>query len=280
MKHLAMVFSYMRSISQEKAYEVLQTFLKDDYPKKTKQRGHESFLADVLNEAAPLYIFFAEYRIQSFKDWPKEWGTLGKFDDRPFKKLLISLVKSDNPEIKQIFAWQIARLPNEVKDTPKFKDTIKLAAHYFEYMTATYDHKTFENIYRFIEDYIEEYFDICFDLWTKCIVTESQYFKDNYTKEKLQEMYWWPFFYNGKILLKIAEIKGDQEFLDWFSKLADYPTDILIANDFDAAVEYLTTIKIPKEPIEKLFAKLMERNPKYYESKQKWLNNSRQNNAS
>jgi len=270
MKHLAMVFTYMRSIDQKRAYEVLQIFLKDEYPKKDKQRGHESYLADVLSEAAPLYIFFAEYRTQSFKDWPKDWEPLGKFDDRPFKKLLVSLVKSDNSEIKQIFAWQMVRIPHEVKDTPKFKDSIKLAAHYLEYMTAVYDHRTFENIYRFIEDYIEESFDVCFDLWKKCIGTESQYFRDNYTKDNLSEMYWWPFFYNGKILVKIAQVKGNQEFLDWFKKLVDYPIDLLVANDLDVAVEYLTSIKTHREEVEKLFARLMERNPKYYDYKQKW----------
>jgi len=280
MKHLAMVFTYMRSIDQKKAFEVLQIFLKNEYPRKDKQRGHESYIADVLSEAAPLYIFFAEYRTQSFKDWPKGWEPLGRFDDQPFKKLLISLVKSDDPEIRQIFAWQIARLPNEVKDTPKLEDTIKLAAHHFEYMTSIYDHRTFENIYRFIEDYIEEHFDVCFDLWKKCIETEYQYFKDNYTKDNLSEMYWWPFFYNGKILVKIVQVKGNQEFLRWFKKLADYPIDLLIANDLDIAVEYLTSIKTHREQAEKLFSRLMERNPKYYESKQKWLNNSRQNNAS
>lgn len=273
MKHLAMVFGYMRSIDQKKAYEVLQTFLKDEYPKKDKQKGHESYLADVLSEAAPLYIFFTEYRTQSFKDWPKDWEPLGKFDDQPFKELLISLVTNDNPEIKQIFAWQFVRIPHEVKDTPKFKDSIKLAAHYLEHMTAAYDHKTFENIYRFVEDYIEDDFDTCFDLWKKCIETESKYFKDTFTRDRLSEMYWWPFFYNGKILIKIAQVKGDQEFLEWFKKLAVYPTELLIANDLDTAVEYLISIKSHKTEVEKLFVQLMARDPKYYEYKQKWLVN-------
>ncbi len=80
--------------------------------------------------------------------------------------------------------------------------------------------------------------------------------------------------------VKIAQVKGDQEFFSWFKKLVDYPIDLLIANDLDVAVKYLTSIKTHKEQVEKLFARLMKRNPKYYESKQKWLNNSRQNNAS
>lgn len=270
MKHLAMIFTYMRSIDQKKAFEILQTFLKNEYPKKDKKRGQELYQTDVLSEVAPLYMFFAEYRNQSFKDWPKKWGKLEKFDNKPFKQLLVNLVKSDDPKIKQIFAWQIARLPNEVKDTLKFEEAIKLATHYLEYMTATYDHRTFESIYRFVEDYIEEYFDVCFGLWKKCVETESQYFKDNYTKEKLQEMYWWPFFYNGKVLVKIAQVKGTQEFLKWFKQLADYPIDLLIANDLDVAVEYLTSMKTHGKQVKKLFARLMERNPKYYEYKQKW----------
>ena len=273
MKHLAMVFSYMRSIDQKEAYEVLKTFLKDEYPKKEKQKGRESYLADVLSEAAPLFIFFAEYRTQSFKDWPMSWGTLDKFDDKPFRNLLTNLTKNDSPEILGIFSWQFARLPNEVKNTPKFGEAIKIAIQYLGYMTAIYDHRTFENIYRFIEDYINECFDVCFSLWKKCIETESQYFKDNYTKEKLHEMYWWPFFYNGKILIKIAQVKGEQTFLTWLEKLVNYPKDVMVANDLDVAVEYLINIKSYGKQIKKILTRLMERDPKYYESKQKWLKN-------
>jgi len=273
MKHLAMVFTYMRTISQANAWEVIQIFLKNNYPKKTRERGHESYLADVLSEAAPLYVFFAEFREKSFKDWPKEWGDLGLFDSSQFKILLKSLLTQDNPEIRHLFSWQFARLPDEVKETPEFDAVMKFSASYLELATSSYDHETFDDIYRFIEDYIDQdqYFKLCFDLWTRCILTEEKFFKNNYSKDKLLEMYWWPFFYNGKIIVKIAEMKGSNDFLFWFKKLVDYPTDILIANDLDVAVEYLINLTQPRQDIEELFDKLMQRNPKYYEYKQRWL---------
>lgn len=280
MKHLAMVFSYMRSLTQKEAWEVLQTFLKDNYPKKNKQRGHESYLADILNEAAPLYIFFAEFRSKAFRDWPKDWGDLGVFDNKPFKDLLVSLLKSDEPDIRRVFTWQIARLPNEVKDKPEFDSILKLTTDYLMIATAKYDHSVFENIYHFVEDYIDkdEYFEICFDLWKVCIKTEAKFFKDNFSNDKLQDMYWWPFFYNGKILMRIAVQKGNDEFLKWFKVLTDYPAELYLANDLDVAVEHLITIRTNKQAVERLLDRLMERNSKYYEFKQRWTNSGQTEN--
>ncbi len=272
MQHIAMVFTYMRTIPQEKAYQVLETFLIDEYPKKDNQRKHSTYLADVLSEAAPLYIFFAEYREDAFKDWPKDWAKLGKFNSKPFKDLLTKLVRDGSSEIKAIFAWQFARLPDEVKTTPKFDETIGISARYLEEMSQTYDHETFNNIYRFVEDYVDSHYAICINLWKKCIITESKYFTDNFSKDKFMDMYWWPFFYNGKILLKIAEQEGVEEFLKWFKILVDYPIELLVANDLDIAVEYLTGLKTNKEEIEYLFKRLIERNSKYYTDKQNWLN--------
>ncbi len=283
MKHLAMVFTYLRSLSQEKAYEVLQIFLKDEYPNKDKQRGRESYLADVLGEAASLFVFFAEFRTKSFKDWPKEWGDLGEFNDKQFKNLLASLMKNKKMDIRRIFAWQFERLPNEIKETPENKRTItldgavKLSASYLNLATEDYDQDVFETIYRLIEDYMSDYFEVCFNLWKKCIETESQFFKNNYAKDKLPDMYWWPFFYNGKILLAIEEHRGVEEYLKWFKKLADYPIDLLIANDLDSAVDYLTTVKIYKKDVEELFNRLIQRNSKYYEFKQRWKQNTKKN---
>ncbi|KXK09227.1 MAG: hypothetical protein UZ21_OP11001000285 [Microgenomates bacterium OLB22] len=84
-------------------------------------------------------------------------------------------------------------------------------------------------------------------------------------------MYWWPFFYNGKILLRILDRKGLAEFLKWLGVLVDYPIELYLANDLDNVVDRLVTIKSEQSKVEKLFSKLIERNSKYYEYKQKWL---------
>jgi hypothetical protein len=186
---------------------------------------------------------------------------------------------SKNMEVRQIFAWQFERLPDEIKNTPEDRRTItldnavKLSVNYLALATGEYDHGVFENIYHFIEDYVTDYFELCFGLWKNCIETESQFFKNNYSKDKSLDMSWWPFFYNGMVLLAIAKQRGSTEFLKWFKKLADYPIEILIANDLDSAVEYLITIKTNRKIVEELFKKLIERNSKYYEYKLRWKAN-------
>lgn len=98
---------------------------------------------------------------------------------------------------------------------------------------------------------------------------QEQYFEDNWTEEKLHEMYWWPFFYNGKILNILNEM-GEDEFLTWFEKLVDYPKKVLVANDLDIAVEQLIQIEGFGDQVEDILDSLIERNPKYYDYKQKW----------
>ena len=287
MKHLAMVFSYMRSLDEKRAMKILQVFknISLSKEKSAKEIGmlpvtikSKSLFAEVMDEIAPLFIYYAEFRKEAFKNersmvvfGAKGWKELNKFDEKPFKDLLFLLLKSTNPEVRRIFAWQFERLPNENKE--QLNQLFDVAYRYLLILTENYDHDVFNNIYRFIEEYIGERFDECFNLWKKCIDKEKKYFDKNYNKERLQDMYWWPFFYNGKVLLKIAEVKGEGEFLTWFKKLADYPTDLLIANDLDLAVEYLITIKTHKKQVEKLFLRLMERNSKYYVHKQKWMQN-------
>ncbi|MHB8278217.1 MAG: hypothetical protein ACYDIA_11255 [Candidatus Humimicrobiaceae bacterium] len=64
--------------------------------------------------------------------------------------------------------------------------------------------------------------------------------------------------------------KGLDEFLKWFEFLLDYPKDILVANDLEIAIEKI--INFPKNDIrvEKIFNKLIERNPKYFDFRSKW----------
>lgn len=262
MKHLAMVFTYMRTLDEKQAMLVLKTF---------KNTGFE----DVVHEAAPLYIFFAEFRSRSFKDWP--WGDISKFDEKPFKALLVDLLKSGLPEIKSVLSWQFNRLPDEISKTPKEKsqitvdEAVALAVSYFEILTSKYEHRVFENIYRFIEDYIDSHFEDCFTLWTKCLVVERPFLTEAAKdKENVPNVYWWPFFYNGKILLAVAKHKGGTEYLKWFEFLADYPVEVLIANDLTDAIGPLKKLPKDNKQVARIFDKLIRRNANFLDDKQEW----------
>ncbi len=265
MKHLAMVFTYMRTLDEKQAMLVLKTF---------RDTGFES----VMDEAAPLYIFFAEFRSKSFKDWP--WGDITKFDDKPFKALLEDLLKNGSPEIKSVLSWQFNRLPDEISKTPKEKsqitvdEAIALAVFYLKILTSKYEQRVFNNIYRFIEDYIDSHFEECFVLWTKCLERERPFLTEAIKdKENLPNVYWWPFFYNGKILLAVYKNKGYSQYLKWFEFLADYPTEVLVANDLMDAIVPLK--KLPKENKQaiRIFDKLINRNTNFYDAKKEWLEN-------
>jgi len=264
MKNLAMVFSYIRTLGTKDAKKVLETFLNSEYD-------------EVTTEITPLLIFYALFRKDAYKDW--QWEKLDKFEHTKLEKLFEEQLSKGSPVLKAKLAWQLERLPDEIKNIPEDKrtlgvtDTVKLSAKYLLKLTKKYDHDVFNHIYRFIEENIGDYFDICLELWTKCIEIESKYFKENWAEEKLHEMYWWPFFYNGKILANILENKDTNEYLKWFKILAQYPVNVLIANDLDVAVKKLVDIKDKryKKEVEYLFDLLIKRNPEYYEFKQRWL---------
>jgi len=265
MKHLAMVFTYMRTLDEKRAMLVLETF---------KNTGLES----AMDEAAPLYIFFAEFRSKSFKDWP--WGDITKFDDKPFKALLIDLLKKGSPEIKTALSWQFNRLPDEISKTPKEKsqitvdEAIALAVSYLEILTSKYEQRVFNNIYRFIEDYIDSHFEECFVLWTKCLEREKPFLTEAAKdKENVPNVYWWPFFYNGKILLAVAKHKGSTEYLKWFEFLANYPIEVLIANDLADAIGPLKKLPKDNKQVARIFDKLIERNANFLDDKQEWSKN-------
>jgi len=287
MKRLAMLFSYMRSLTTREAQEALKIFLeKTSFPenKDKKDRSRELLLSkkaklydEVIKEIMALLVYYAEFRKKHFKEkkfkyiFEGKWEEIKSFGNSWFKHKLEELIQKGSPTIRASIAWHFWRLPQEPK--APFKKMFGIAVKYLKLLTNQYDHEAFKNIYRFIEDNIDKEPQKCLYLWKKCIETESVYFKQNWSKTELQQMSWWPFFYNGKILVKIYDHEGIEEFLKWFEILLDYPKQVRIAYDLDTAVEQLIQIRDEeyKRKIKKLLKKLVQRNLKYHEVKQKYL---------
>jgi len=119
---------------------------------------------------------------------------------------------------------------------------------------------------------IETGFDESYEIWQDCLTHEKEYIKLNIKNENQQDIYWWPYFYNGKILNIILDKKGEEDFLKWFEFLLEYPKEVLIANDLDITAEKLKKIPKTNKAVGRIFDKLVERNPsKYYEMKKEWL---------
>jgi len=287
MKRLAMLFSYMRGLTTVKAQEALKIFLeKTSFPgdKDKKDRSRELLLGkktklydEVIKEIMALLIYYAEFRKKHFREkkfkyiYKDKWEKIRNFDSKWFVEKLEELVKKGSSAVRTALAWHFWRLPQEPK--APFEEVFEVAIKYLELLTNKYDHKVFKNIYHFIEDNIDKKPKRCLKLWKECVKKESAYFKQGWSETELHEMSWWPFFYNGKILVSILKNKNKKEFLEWFKKLAEYPSKVLIANDLDVAVEKLVNITDKKyyNEVNNLFNLLMRRNLKYYDFKQKWL---------
>lgn len=262
MKHLAMVFTYMRSLTESEAREVLETFLNTN-------------VDEAIQEIDILYIFFAEFRRNAFKRnnakivFEDRWSKIKDFNDKDFKELLKTVLKKGPLNVKAHLAWRFWQLPKD--PGMDFDRGIKISMRYLPILTQEYDQKVFSNIYYFIKEYLDKKFDECFLLWSKCLAKERPYLKEAVKdKENIPNVHWWPFFYNGRMLLAVAKHKGDAEFLKWLNFLADYPNEVLIANDLGDAVAHLKTLPKDNKLVGEIFEKLIARNANFLHDKQEW----------
>ena len=285
MKHLAIVFSYIRNLNTSKAVYVLEKFKnlnitipeKDIKNKKDSFNETKDFTSKVIHEASSLFIYYAEFRKNAFKSEKNKklygedvWEQILDFDDKPLKILLNSLLEDSRPAVKASFAWHFWRLPQE--KGIDFNQAFTISYKYLATLTRSYSHPVFEDIYRFIDDNIPKKFEECFELWKMCLQEEKTYFESNIHSNNWQEMYWWPYFYNGKILSLVYDNAGTDEFLKWLGFLSDYPKKMLIANDLDIALNRLISLSKDNKKIENIFEKLIERNANYIDFQQRWKN--------
>jgi len=181
---------------------------------------------------APLYIFFAEYRRTAFRrvELKKVYGDtlyeeINRFDDQPFKDLLATTIKSSPNEVRSSLAWHLWKDATEGANKKGAVDSVSVALRYLKLFVDRYDHGTFEQIYHFIEDHIEQEPDKCIILWRDAISAEHDYV-NAHAKELIYHQHWWASPRTDHILLKIRNIRGDQEFLECLSLLLDYPSHL------------------------------------------------------
>lgn len=256
------IFYNVRSVTTEEAKEILNTFL-------------ETKNDNIIEEARSLFIFFAEFRANAIDEKKLEYvyskeriAELKNFDDTYFKELLIKILTNSSSEIKAGLAWAFWHLPKE--HGVDFEKCYAISHKYLLILANTYEHEVMANIYYFIEENYEKKFEECFDLWKKCLNVERPYLEGKITKDNLYEMHWWPYHYNGKILVKIAEEKGEEVFLEWVDYLAGYPEGVIIANDQDLIIDKLSQFSVT-DKAKSVFEKLVACNPQYFEKMKGWL---------
>lgn len=259
LKGLLHVFDHMRVLDDKRAFKVLKIFI-------------DSGFDMIHSEVSALMLFFAEFRKDAFNNWV--WGKLPEFNDKNFKELLINSIKTGSKELRQSLAWQFWKLPQgqDLSEEERM-NYIKLSIKYFnEFVQSDYDHEIWGTIYRFIDDFLPIAFDECYELWEKCLEKEKPVLtKIAQDPKKIWEINWWPNHNNGNLLLEALSRKGEQDFVKWLKFLSEYPSGLQISDDLEKVVEKLQCLPKDAIDVENIFDKLIERNPSFYESKQRWL---------
>jgi len=264
---LLRVFNYLKSINQKSTEKLLNAIIKCS--------------DEVISEAVPLFIYFAEFRHRHYRDW--KWSLPGLFDDledfdnKKFKDTLIEIIKRGNPKINANFAWHFNDIVKnamgdnkELKSIIEYDEAFKMANNYLNIIAESYDKQSFKRVYRFIKENIDKHFKECDELWKKCLHKERGFIESNYNSENIREMYWWPFDNNGEILESIKDRAGNEEFLKSFKLLLDYPIKYYFP-DIDKAIKILEELpkKYNKE-VSELFHKLITKEPKHFDRYEKW----------
>lgn len=243
-KLLEEVSNSTENIQKALTSSVLPSF---DHIRALSQKDAERFLKIIQGAAVPLkaqsapfLIYLAEFRNTNtaYKEWPWRvpgyYDDLGDFDDTCFKGVLEEWVTRGPKEVRTRLSWELRALIQEAYEE-KFEMHFPIALKYLELASHDYEHRVFENIYSFIDDCIDIYFEECFSLWKKCLKTEKSFFDKMFNS---YEMYWWPYHYNGRILLKVKKQHGDEALLKWLEILSSYPKGSRL-EDLRPAVELL-----------------------------------------
>lgn len=263
MRGLVHVFGNMRAVDTILAKEIIMTFIDTGFD-------------EVLEDVAPLLVYFAIFRKGDFAKWP--WKPLSPFIDQEFVQILKTQIKSGKNSLKYTLSWQFWQLPKEGhQEVSSYKkELFNISVDYFKlFIEQGYDHDVWQDIYYFIEDFFPYEFEACYDLWKRCLVVEKSFIlKESKKKGALYKINWWPHSYNGRVLLRLLENKLETDFLKWLNFLSDYPGGVSIGNDIDEAIIRLKDMPKSNKQIERIYNKLFKRDPKYYQQKQMWLNAS------
>ena len=237
------------------------------------------FPPESIAEAAPLFIFFAEFRKNSFKDFkfkiPDLYDSLkpSKFDDKKFKKILKEVINKLEPKERVNFAINFEQIIRESDlKTVEGRKTFDIGYKYLIFLINEYNHNLFEMIYMTIKNGMEKQykFNNWYNLYIKCLKKEKAFYDKNFKGNKTTNMYWWPSMYNKYILSSVFEQSGQKKFLDAFSIIVFFPKEMEI---YDSEVVGLLE-KIPKsnKDAKNIVKQLFDRNPsQYYELQKKWF---------
>ncbi len=265
-KSILHVFDHLRALNKKDALKFVKILAK--------------FPDEANAEAAPLFIFFAEFRKNAFKKW--KWAMTNlyndlspeKFDDKKFKKILLEVMDNLPPDKRFPFVVQFEHLIRNLNYSLKDAERLfKIAYKYLNHLSNKYSHEVFRVIYMSIKEGMEKKRHFCkwYDLYIKCLKKEKEFYDKNFTKNKATEMSWWPSYYNEDILLLVYQQGSKKEFLDAFDIITSFPKELEI-HDSPNIVSLLGNFSKKNKRVKSIVERLFQRNQiKYYDLRNEWF---------
>lgn len=263
-KSVLSVFEHIRALNESEALKLVTNLVK--CPK------------EIINEAAPLFIYFAEFRKEAYKKWrfsaPGLYDDLGpdKYDSRKFKKILIETIEAIQKQDTDAYFRFAAVFEHMIRDnagnTKKDRKTTKMVLYYFDLLTNVYSHNVFDLIYQVVKDKIakkEENFNVWYSLYFKCLQIEKEFYDKNFVPGITTDMYWWPSFLNSDILELIYQRGKKEKFIKAAEIIFSFPKELEV-HENDNIIATLKTFPQTDTRVLNIFQRLFERNPsKYWE---------------
>jgi len=262
LQHLARVFNRIRTMNESQALEVIDIFVK---------HGDK----ETLKELDTLLLFLAEFRKGAFRNWPKErGGPLPSYNPKPLQDRLKNFLENGSEDHRESLVWHIAKLPEEpIKNNGNFDKFFDISIKYLPFAIKNYNHHVYSHLHIFIKRYIDKKFDDCYRIWRMSLEFERPAIIAESKKDQHPGEYnWWPFHYNGSILVKVREHIGIEQFLEDLEFLISYPEQASIAYDFDVALAELEKVDTHDDVVKRIYDKLISRNYNFNHSYEKWLN--------
>lgn len=270
MRHLARVFNRIRTLNEDQAIEVIDTFVKNG-DKETTDKKHGD--KETLKELDSLIIFLAEFRKGAFRNWPKARGVILPYNPKPVQDKLKDFLENGSDEHRQSLVWHIVKLPEEpIRNNGDFDKFFNISMKYLPYALKKYDHHLFSHIHRFIEKYIDRKFDDCYKIWRKSLDVERPViFAESKKDQHPGEYNYWPYHYNGSILVKVLENLGVGQFLKDLEFIVDYPDEAGLPYDFDKVLTVLEKVQSNQDDVKRVYEKLIGKSYLINKSYENWL---------
>lgn len=234
--------------------------------------------SEIIQESAPLLIFFAEYRKNNYQNWKfKESGLYDdllpeQYNDARFKLKLIEIienVQSVNPDFCFRFASSIDQvLRNDIGEDLQTKESnIIIALKYLNIIVKKYSHNIYSLIYRLIKDRLsvsDKYVQQWYSLLLLCFTIESNFYSEQAAKNNLREVYWYPSIYHSEILELIFDKMSTAKFIELSKIYFSFPNGIEINETMELVSKLEILSKEGNEEASKIIYSLVDRNKSKY----------------